>query len=185
VKRSGVLVLLLTGLASALIGQQQPANVPDSSILRPTSAQVTKFMEAMQTRSRLLSSLQTQREEIGTRVHNMFHKALPDATPAEKTKFENIVANSLGNIFANYPIDDVLRDMIPIYQSHFSESDLTQIISFYSSPVGQKVLREMPTISAELVRVSDARLQPQIDDAMRNVAEGLQEMVDAEGGKTK
>jgi hypothetical protein len=75
--------------------------------------------------------------------------------------------------------------MIPIYQSHFSESDLNQIVTFYSSPDGQKVLKEMPAMSAELVRVSDARLQPQIDEAMKNVGEHIQEMVDAEDGKTK
>jgi hypothetical protein len=184
-KRFVVLAFLVTLFASTLLGQQQPTNPPDSSTLRPTGTQVMMFMEAVQTRSRLQSSLQTQREEVGIRVHNMFRKALPDATPKEKTKFENIVANALGDVFANYPIDDVLRDMIPIYQSHFSESDLNQIVTFYSSPVGQKVLKEMPAMSAELVRVSDARLQPQIDEAMKNVGEHIQEMVDAEDGKTK
>ncbi len=144
-----------------------------------------KFMEVMQTRSRLQSSLQTQREEVGTRVHNMFRKALPDATPAEKAKFENIVANALGDVFANYPIEDVLRDMIPIYQSHFSESDLNQIVAFYSSPVGQKVLRGMPAMFAQLLRVSDARLQPQIEEAMKIVGERIQEMADSEGATIK
>jgi hypothetical protein len=184
-KRLGDLAFLVTVFASTLLGQQQPTNPPDSSTLRPTGAQVMKFMEVMQTRSRLQSSLETQRQEVGINVHNMFRKVLPDATPAEKDKFESIVAHALGDIFANYPIEDVLRDMIPIYQSHFSESDLNQIVAFYSSPVGQKVLKEMPAMSAELMRISNARLQPQIDEAMKNVSERLQGMVDAEAGKTK
>jgi len=184
-KRFAVSVFLVALFASTLLGQQQPTNATDSSTLRPTGAQVMKFMEAMQTRSRLQSSLQTQREEVGMTVHNMFRKALPDATPAEKTKFENIVTKALGDVFANYPIDDVLRDMISIYQSHFSESDLNRILTFYSSAVGQKDLREMPAMYAELLRVSDARLQPQIEEAMKNVGEHIQEMVDAEDGKTK
>jgi|SRR5271155_1528596 hypothetical protein len=184
-KRFAVSAFLVTLFASTLLGQQQPTNAPDSSTLRPTNTQVMKFMEAMKTRSRLQSSLETQRQELGITVHNMFCKALPDATPAEKAKFESIVANALGEIFANYPIEDVLRDMIPIYQSHFSESDLNQIVAFYSSPVGQKVLEEMPAMYAELVRISDARLQPQIDEAMKNVSEHIQGMVDTEAGKTK
>ena len=57
---------------------------------------------------------------------------------------ENIVAGALGDVFSNYPIEDVLRDMIPIYQSHFSESDLNQIVAFYSSPSGRRFLRRCP-----------------------------------------
>jgi hypothetical protein len=184
-KRFAVPAFFATLCCLSLLGQQQPTTAPDSSTLRPTSDQVMKFMEATQTRSRFQSSLEMQRQELGARVHSLFHEALPDATPAEKAKFESIVANALGDIFANYPIEDVLRDMIPMYQSHFSESDLNQIVAFYSSPVGQKVLKEMPAMSAELVRISDTRLQPQIDEAMKNVSEGIKAMVDAEASKTK
>ncbi len=184
-KRFAVSAVIVALFACPLLGQRQPESVPGSLTSRPTAAQVMKYMEAMQTRSRLQSSVTTQREELGIRVHNMFRKALPDATPAEKAKFEKIVADTLGDVFANYPVEDVLRDMIPIYQNHFTESDLNQVVAFYSSPVGQKVLKEMPAISAEVVRVSEARLQPQIDEAMKNVSEQLKEMVEAEGGNTK
>jgi galactose-1-phosphate uridylyltransferase len=73
-------------------------------------------MEVMQVRQRLQSSAQTQKEEMKTTVHNMFSKALPDATPAQKATLESIVASALGDIFTDYPVDDALRDMIPIYQ---------------------------------------------------------------------
>ncbi len=184
-KRFAGLALLGTLLAFTLLGQQQSAKAPDPSPARPTSTQVMKFMEAMQTRSRLESSVQAQREDIAINVHNMFHKALPNATPEEKTKMENIIAGALSEMFSNYPFDDVLRDMIPIYQNHFSESELNQIVAFYSSSVGQKVLKEMPAMSAQLIRVSNMRLQPQIDEMMKNLTQRLQEMVDAEAEKSK
>jgi hypothetical protein len=113
----------------------------------------------------------------------MFHKALPDATPAEKAEFEEIVASELKKMFSDYPLEDVLRDMVPVYQSHFSESDLDQILAFYSSPVGQKVLREMPAITAEAARVSLTRLQPKIDEAMENVSARITAMVEANQNK--
>jgi galactose-1-phosphate uridylyltransferase len=53
-------------------------------------------MEVMQVRQRLQSSAQTQKEEMKTTVHNMFSKALPDATPAQKATLESIVASVLG-----------------------------------------------------------------------------------------
>jgi hypothetical protein len=184
-KRFAALVALATLLASYLPGQQTATGAPDSSTLQPTTSEVLKFMEVMQVRHRLESMAQTQQEGLKTRVHNVFSKALPDATPSEKAKFEEIAASTLGDLFTNYPVDDVLRDMIPIYQSHFSESDLNQIVAFYSSPVGQKVLKEMPAMSAESMRVSDNRMQPKIDEAMKNLDARIREMVNAENGSGK
>jgi hypothetical protein len=175
--------LIAIALASPIVGQQKPNGIPASSTLRPTTAQVLKFMEVMQVRQRLQSTLQTQQEEVKTVTHNMFHKALPEATPAEKAEFEEIVSSELKTMFADYPIDDVLRDMIPIYQSHFSESDLDQIVSFYTSPIGQKIVREMPAMTAEAMRVSLTRMQPQIDKAMGNVSARIEAMVEANSGK--
>jgi len=82
-------------------------------------------------------------------------------------------------MFSDYPVEDVLRDMVPVYQSHFSESDLDQILAFYSSPIGQKVLKEMPAMTAEASRVSLTRLQPKIDKAMENVSARITAMADA------
>jgi hypothetical protein len=39
--------------------------------------------------------------------------------------------------------------MVPIYQKHLSQSDLDAIIAFYSSPVGQKLLKEQRAMMAE------------------------------------
>jgi hypothetical protein len=39
--------------------------------------------------------------------------------------------------------------MIPIYQRHLTKSDLDAVIVFYSSPVGQRLLKEQPAMMAE------------------------------------
>jgi len=182
-KRFAVPIALAMLFACPLLGQQKSTDVADSPSPPPTRAQVVAFMDVMQVRQRLQSTVQAQQGDVKTVTHNMFNKALPDATPAQKAKFETIVANALGEMFTKYPFDDVLRDMIPIYQSHFSESDLNQIVAFYSSPVGRKVLKEMPAMIAEATRVSLTRLQPQIDEMMKNLGDRLQEMVNEEKGR--
>jgi uncharacterized protein len=181
-KRFAVSIAFAMLSSCALLGQQESSNTPDST-LRPTSAQVSKFIEVMQVRQRLQISIKAQKDDLKTTTHNMFRKALPDATSEEKAKFEAICADALGGVFTNYPIDEVLRDLIPIYQSHFTESDLNQIVGFYSSPIGQKVLKEMPAVSAETIRITNIRLQPKMDEMMKNLSTRLQEMVEAENGK--
>jgi hypothetical protein len=39
--------------------------------------------------------------------------------------------------------------MIPSYQKHFTKGDLAAMNAFYSSPVGQKVLEELPAVIQE------------------------------------
>lgn len=175
-RRMSVVVVFLMFVGCSLSAQQSA--VSQSSTVAPTRAQVVAFMEVMQVRERLQSMLQTQQEEMTTVTHNMFNKALPDATPAQKSKFEEIVAGALGNLLKDYPVDDVLRDMITIYQKHFSESDLKQITAFYSSSVGQKVLREIPAIYAETTRISRARLQPNVNEMMKSLHSRIHEIAD-------
>jgi hypothetical protein len=49
--------------------------------------------------------------------------------------------------------DDFVNLVIPIYARHYSENDLDGLIAFYSSPLGQKVTREMPAVMSESVVV--------------------------------
>jgi len=49
--------------------------------------------------------------------------------------------------------DDFVNLVIPIYARHYSENDLDGLIAFYSSPLGQKVTREMPAVMSESVAV--------------------------------
>jgi len=170
-------------LAGPVGCQEKPNDSPVASNLHPTTTQVLKYMEVMQVRQRLQNNVQAEQEQMKTVVHNMFHKALPDATAAEKAEFEEIVASELKGMLSDYPVEDVLRDMVPVYQSHFTESDLEQILAFYSSPVGQKVLKEMPAMTAEASRVSLIRLQPKIDKAMENLSARIKAMADANQSK--
>jgi hypothetical protein len=39
--------------------------------------------------------------------------------------------------------------MIPSYQKHFTRGDIQAMNAFYSSPVGQKVLQELPDVTQE------------------------------------
>jgi hypothetical protein len=38
---------------------------------------------------------------------------------------------------------------IPIYARHFSQQEINQLLTFYRSPVGQKVVQEMPAVMRE------------------------------------
>lgn len=47
----------------------------------------------------------------------------------------------------------VMERMLPVFQRHFSAEEVDGLLKFYSSPLGQKVLADMPAVMAEAMAV--------------------------------
>ena len=47
----------------------------------------------------------------------------------------------------------LLGRMVPIYQHHFSAADVAGLLKFYKSPLGQKVITQMPVTMAEGMKI--------------------------------
>jgi hypothetical protein len=75
------------------------------------------------------------------------------------------------DLIKNFPLDEMLNDMIPVYQRHFSKSEIDALTAFYSSPPGQKFLHEMPAVTAETMRAVYPRIQAQVDAALKRAEE--------------
>jgi hypothetical protein len=160
------------GCDLSTFAQQGPA----SGSRPPNVEQVMKFFEVMQLRQKMQTTLEAEQKQTDTIVTDMFSKRMPDATEAQRAQFVKIVNSAMSELFNNYPIDEMLRNMVPVYQSHLSESDLDEIVAFYSSAVGQKVIREMPAMTAEAMNISFAHLEPRIDAMTKRIQAQLEAM---------
>jgi hypothetical protein len=60
----------------------------------------------------------------------------------------------------------MLDDMIPVYQKHLTKGDVDAMGAFYSSPTGQKLLREMPAMTAESMQAAGPRIQAMMEKVM-------------------
>lgn len=49
--------------------------------------------------------------------------------------------------------EQLLSRMVPIYQSHFTAADVSGLLTFYRSPLGQKVITQMPLTMAEGMKI--------------------------------
>lgn len=45
--------------------------------------------------------------------------------------------------------EDITNMIIPIYDKHYTESDIDQLIAFYNSPIGKKMIATMPQVMQE------------------------------------
>lgn len=89
---------------------------------------------------------------------------IQDATTKGTEQFrENLIAslpnNDPGQQFVNAFIqnyqkrlspDDVTNQLVTIYDKHFTDEDIKNLLRFYGSPAGQKYAAEMPKITAEI-----------------------------------
>ena len=50
----------------------------------------------------------------------------------------------------------LLARMVPIYQKHFTADEVGGLLKFYRSPLGKKVITEMPLTMAEGMKVGQA-----------------------------
>jgi len=60
---------------------------------------------------------------------------------------------------------------VPLYDKHFSEQELKDLVAFYRSPSGKKALATMPDLLKESMQRSSEVLNPQIMQIVRDIME--------------
>ena len=51
--------------------------------------------------------------------------------------------------------EELQSQIIPIYEKYYTEEELTQLIAFYESPLGRKVVQSLPQILQESMKVGE------------------------------
>src|SRR5215467_12846145 len=108
----------------------------------PDRADVVKFLDLMHARQQMTQLLDGMAKQMRQGAEQGFKEKVPNATPEQLAKLDKIC----DSIFNSLPIDDLVDAIVPIYQRHLTKADLTAVTEFYSSPVGQKILKELPGI---------------------------------------
>jgi uncharacterized protein len=87
----------------------------------------------------------TQTSKLGdtNQVRTGLARALkPDALPKFMDEFNQ-------KFVAAAPVSSVTDAMVPIYASAFSTEDIQGLIQFYESPLGQRVVKNLPTVDQQ------------------------------------
>jgi hypothetical protein len=100
----------------------------------PTEQQIRQLMDAVGM-GRMLGQMNTQ-------MAGMMQKSLPCVPASYWQGF--VDANATGQLIGR---------MVPVYQKHFTAEDIDGLLKFYRSPLGQKVITEMPSTMAEGMQI--------------------------------
>lgn len=53
-------------------------------------------------------------------------------------------------------MEELQNLIIPIYEKYYTEEELTQLIAFYESPLGRKLIQSLPQVMQESMKVGEA-----------------------------
>jgi hypothetical protein len=74
--------------------------------------------------------------------------------------------------------------MIPVYQKYLTKEDLEDVVAFYSSPVGQRLLDKTPAMAAEGMKISMDRMEKMMPQIMAKMEKRMNEIM-KDIGKSK
>ncbi len=161
------LVLVKAGTA------QQPASDAPA-----TKEDVQKYLDVMHSREMIAQMVEAMSKPMHQIMHERYLKD-KDKLPAD---FETRMNKMMDDTMKSFPWDEMLQSMVPVYQKHLTKSDIDALVAFYGAPTGQKILRELPAITAEATQAMMPLLRKQMD-VMTERTE--QEMAKMMNGKLK
>jgi hypothetical protein len=124
---------------------------------------VKKLFDVMASRQQMAQMMQQMFTQMRNMNREQPKKTHPDLSDAELARRDR----ESEDLIKNFPLDEMLNDMIPIYQRHFTKSDIDALVAFYSSAAGQKFLHETPAVTAETMRAVYPRIEAAVDAAVK------------------
>jgi uncharacterized protein len=147
-KRCAFALLACMFFASISFAQQSAADAPASK------EDIEKYLDTMHARDLAMSTMSAMTKQM----HQMIHAQL-EKQPNLPPDFEARMDKTMDDMIKDFPIDDLIQAMIPAYQRHLTKGDVEALTAFYSTPTGQKVLKEMPAMTADAMQSASGVIQ--------------------------
>jgi hypothetical protein len=164
-KRYLTLFAVCLVLGFATVAQQDPSEAP------ATKEDIQKYLEVTHSRQMMAQMVDAMLKPMHQMIHEQFEKD-KSKLPAD---FESRMTKMMDDSIKSFPWDEMLDSMIPVYQKHLTRGDVNAMVAFYSTPTGQKLLREMPQIMAEAMQ----NMMPMMRRQMEAMQQRMQEEVTA------
>jgi hypothetical protein len=110
-------------------------------------------------------------------MHQMWHEQYlkhKDELPAD---YEAKMTARMDDMLANMPMDEMMQSMVPAYQKYLTKGDIDNLVAFYSSPTGAKLLRDMPAILAEAMQDMMPIMNKYIETVQQRLKKDTDDMI--------
>lgn len=126
-------------------GESKPAAAPALPPDAPSKEQLMRLFDVMEVQKQMAGMVNA----VGSNMEKMMPSSMGDISEKQRAAMASLNTELFGKMMSPEFIDTYLQALIPIYQRHFTKSEVDDLISFYSTPVGRKFLREQPLLTQE------------------------------------
>jgi len=166
-KRFMIVMAACLALAGAGAAQQTAADAPASK------EDIQKYLEVMHSREMMTKMVEAMSKPMHQMMHEQYLKDKDKLPPDFEERMNKIMDDYLKDL----PFDEMLQAMVPAYQKHLTKGDVDSLVAFYSSPTGQKLIKELPAISAEAMQAVMPLIRQRMDAMSQHVQDEMAQMV--------
>jgi uncharacterized protein len=167
IKKLFCAAVLCMCLGGSGVAQQNPADAPASK------EDVERYLQVMHSREMISKMMDAMSKPMHDMIHQQYLKN-QDKLPPD---FEAQMNKRTDEMLKSFPWDDLINSMVPVYQKHFTKGDIDALVTFYETPTGQKLQRELPEITAESMQQMMPLLQKSIENTQKEVQEDIAAMI--------
>jgi len=150
----------------------------------PSREEVLKLFEIMQITKTMDAAIVAAKQQTREMAEQMASERLPEATPEQKQQIKEMLDEVMAKALGPSAIKEMMDATIPVYQRHMKKADLEAMIAFYSSPTGQRILREQPAMVQESMEVASGIQQKMARTMYQRIDQRIEEIAHS-GSDTK
>jgi len=133
----------------------------------PSQAQIDQLLDVTQVRESIASML----PQIQASQQQMIQQMLAGKAFSEQQQREldALMATSMNTVARLLSWDELQPLYRDLYAQTFDADEVQAMIDFYTSPVGQSMVRKMPLLMQNAMQAVQARLLPFLQELQRNL----------------
>jgi hypothetical protein len=170
--------ILLTATLCAFLAAVGAARQTDGD--KPaTKEDVERYLEITHSRDMMKQIMDLMTKQMRQMVHEQVSKNAANLPPDSEARINKMTQDML----KDFPVEEMLQATIPVYQKHWTKADVDAMVAFYSTPTGQKMLKELPATMAEAMQAITPIMRKRMDAMTERVQREVAQMV--KDSKTK
>jgi hypothetical protein len=148
---------------------------------RPTREQLATTFELMHLDTQMRSIKEVMGSAMQQQIRKLADEAGVSLSAGQRAALDDLTRKLFDRAMEIYPVEEMMDDVVPVYQRYLSSDDIDGLNAFYASPAGRHLLEAQPLMTAEylpmvLQRLSErgkaleAELQQEIAQFQRQFA---------------
>ena len=157
--------------ASPSFAQQSAADAPASK------EDIEKYLDMVHMRDRMNDMRESTTKSTHQMVHQMVEK-IQDMPPDFESRMQQMVDDMLEGI----SVDKLMQTMEPVYERHLTKGEMDALFAFYSTPMGQKILKELPGITSDASKAASGLIQTMTTRMVQRLQDEIARIQKEQGG---